>query len=98
MLVLPAVAADLVLEAHWWSIQVPPVAIWTVGMSALLGIIAWQTRSATLGGAFTGATITASLMFSTATVPYYPWQTAFVPLAVVMVLTSLATRLGRKRK
>jgi uncharacterized protein (TIGR00297 family) len=98
MLVLPAAAADLVLETRWWSVQVAPVAIWTLGLSALLGIIAWQTRSATPGGALTGAIITASLMFSTATVPYYPWQTALVPLVVLMVLTSLATRIGRKRK
>lgn len=95
---LPAVAADVVLETHWWGVQAIQVAIWTLGLSVLLGLVAWRLRSATLGGALTGATITASLMFSTATVPYYPWRTALVPVAVLLMLTSLSTRFGRKRK
>ena len=45
-----------------------------------------------------GAAITASLMFSTAIVPYEPWRTALVPVLAVLVLTSLATRLGRAHK
>jgi uncharacterized protein (TIGR00297 family) len=98
MIVLPAVAADLLLETHWWGIEATPVAIWTLGLSALLGVIAWKLRAATIPAAFTGAAITASLMFSTATVPYLPWQTALVPVAAVLILTSVATRLGRKRK
>jgi uncharacterized protein (TIGR00297 family) len=98
LLVLPAVAADVVLEAHWWGVEATPVAIWTVGLSALLGLVAWRLRAATPGGALAGAAITASLMFSTGTVPYLPWQTALVPVMAVLVLTSLATRYGRRRK
>jgi uncharacterized protein (TIGR00297 family) len=98
LLVLPAVAADVVLEAHWWGVEATAVAIWTVGLSALLGLVAWGLRSATLGGALAGAGINASLMFSTATVPYLPWQTALVPVITVLVLTSIATRYGRRRK
>lgn len=98
MLVLPAVAADVVLEAHWWGVEETPVAIWTLGLSALLGVIAWKLRTATPAAAITGGAITASLMFSTATVPYFPWQTALIPVLTVLVLTSLATRLGRGRK
>jgi uncharacterized protein (TIGR00297 family) len=37
-------------------------------------------------------------MFSTALVPYKPWQTALMPVIGVFVLTYLATRLGRGRK
>ncbi len=98
LLVLPAVAAGLVLEARWWAIQAPQVAIWTLGLSILLGFVAWFVGSATPAAAFTGAAITASLMFSTATLPYYPWRTALVPVVVLLILTSLATRMGRKRK
>lgn len=98
LLVVPAVATDVFLEARWWGIQVPPVAIWTLGLSALLGIIAWKLRVATPAAALTGAAITAGLMFSSATVPYYPWQTDLVPVTIVLILTSISTRLGRKRK
>jgi uncharacterized protein (TIGR00297 family) len=37
-------------------------------------------------------------MFSTATVPYQPWRTALIPLLAVLLLTSLATRLGHAKK
>ncbi|MGA9461589.1 MAG: DUF92 domain-containing protein [Terracidiphilus sp.] len=98
LLVLPAVAVDVVFQAYGWSQQNPPVAIWTLGLSAVLGLVAFAMRSATPGAALTGAAITASLMFSTATVPYLPGQTALVPVLAVLILTSLATRLGRRRK
>ena len=98
LLVLPYVAASVVLEAHWWAIQAPSVAIWTVGLSLLLGLVAFKTRSATTGAAAAGMAITASLMFSTAMMPYLPWQTALIPVLALMVLTSVCTRLGRKKK
>ena len=98
LLVLPAVGANLVLETRWWALNSPPLAIWTTGLSILLGLVALQMRSATPGAAAAGAVITASLMYSTAVVPYQPWQTAIVPIVAVLVLTSLATRLGRKKK
>ena len=98
LLVFPAVAADVVLEAHWWFTQMPQVAIWTVGLSALLGLIAWKLRSATLGGAVAGAGITASMMFSSTTVPYQPWQTSLIPILVLLVLTAVATKVGRSHK
>jgi len=98
LLVLPAVGASLVLEVHWWISQALPVTIWTIGLSALLGLVALQMRSATGGAAATGAAIAATLMFSTVTFPYLPWRTALLPVFLVMVLASIATRLGRRRK
>lgn len=98
LLVVPAAAALVVLEAPWWAEHSPPFAIWTIGLSLLLGLVAFQMRSATVGGAATGAVITASLMFSTAIVPYQPWRTALVPALALLVLTSVATRLGRGKK
>jgi len=99
LLVLPAVAVDAVFEARWWSAQAPTVAIWTLGLSALLGLVAWRLRSATPGAAFTGAAITSSLMFSTAmTFPFAPWRTALIPVLAVLILTSISTRLGQKHK
>ena len=68
--VMPAVAAGLVLQAQWWAVQVAPVAIWTVGLSLLLGLVVLKLRAATLAGAATGAAITASLMFSTTLIPW----------------------------
>ena len=76
----------------------PTVAIWTLSLSILLGLVAWKLRSATAGAALAGAAITASLMFGTVTFPYLPWKTGLVPVLVLLVMTSLATRLGRRRK
>lgn len=98
LLVLPYVAADVVLEVHWWAINSRSLAIWTVGLSLLLGVVAWKLRSATPGAAAVGAIITASLMFSTAVVPYQPWDTALIPVVALLLLTSISTRVGRARK
>ncbi|HEY6488372.1 MAG: DUF92 domain-containing protein [Terracidiphilus sp.] len=98
LLVLPAVAADVAWQAYAQTIATSPVVVWTFGLSALLGLVAWKVRSATPAAAATGALLTASLMFSTASQPYIPWQTNLVPLVVLLVLTALATRLGRRRK
>ncbi len=76
----------------------PTVAIWALGLSLLLGIVTLWLRAATPGAAAAGAVITASLMFSTATFPYLPWQTALIPVLAVAVLTGFSTRLGRKQK
>jgi uncharacterized protein (TIGR00297 family) len=98
LLVLPLVGADVVLEANFWSAQEPSVAIWTLGLSALLGLVTWKLRAATLPAAFAGAAITANLMFSTANFPYDPWHTALVPVLAVSLLAFAATRVGRGRK
>ncbi len=86
------------LESRWWLTQIPSVAIWTLGLSTVLGLVAYKTRSATAGAALGGVAITASLMFATATFPYLPWKTGLIPVLVVLTLTSLATRLGRRQK
>jgi uncharacterized protein (TIGR00297 family) len=98
LLVLPFAAASLVLQAHWWATQDTPVAIWTIGLSLLLALVVLNLRAATPAGAFTGAAITASLMFSTVTFPYQPWRTALPAVLAVSVLAWAATKLGRKKK
>jgi uncharacterized protein (TIGR00297 family) len=98
LLVFPFVGADVVLETRWWAAQVPTVAIWTLCLSALLGLVAFKLRSATAGAAVAGTAITASLMFATVSFPYVPWKTGLVPILALMVMTMLATRAGRKRK
>ena len=103
LLVFPAVGVHLVLTVPEWGITLIPVAgIWTLGLSALLGLIAWKQRAATAWAAVAGAAIAASITFSTLSDNdyrfYRPWRTAMVPLVVLMALTSLATRLGRARK
>jgi len=98
LLVLPAVGASVVIETHWWLQQMPPVAIWTVGLSAILGLVALQLRSATAGAAAAGAAITATMMFTTVSFPYLPWRTALVPVLIVLLLASIATQVGREHK
>ena len=96
--VMPFVGADVVLETHWWVTQMPPVAIWTLGMSMVLGLVTWKVRAATPWGAFSGMAITASLMFSTVSFPYMPWHTALVPVLAVALLAFVSTLLGRAKK
>ncbi|MDE3200591.1 MAG: DUF92 domain-containing protein [Acidobacteriota bacterium] len=96
--VLPYVCAALVVQVHFWILQDWAVAVWALGLSALLGVVVLALHAATQGGAATGFAISASVMFSTATVPYEPWRTGMMPILAVALLTHLATRLGRARK
>jgi uncharacterized protein (TIGR00297 family) len=98
LLIVPFAAAYTVLQARWWATQVPAVAIWTLGLSLLLGIIVLWLRAATPAAAFAGVVITASLIFSTVTLPYLPWHTALVPTLGVSLLAYIATRFGRMKK
>lgn len=98
LLVLPAAAVDVVLEAQKWAVQDANVAAWTLGLSTILGLCAWLLRSGTPAAAFTGAILTASLMFSTAESPFAPWRTALSPVLTFLVITSLATRFRREGK
>jgi uncharacterized protein (TIGR00297 family) len=98
LLIVPFAAAYTLLQAHWWANQAPAVAIWTLGLSLLLAIIVLWLRAATPAAAFVGLVITASLIFSTVTVPYQPWHTALIPTLGVSLLAYIATRFGRMRK
>jgi uncharacterized protein (TIGR00297 family) len=103
LLVLPFVGTDVFLECqwwlgHWWMAHSPGVLIWTLGLSAMLGLVTWKVRAATPAAAATGAVITASLMFSTVRIPYEPWNTALAPILAVTVLAFAATRAGRAKK
>jgi hypothetical protein len=40
LLVLPFAAAGIVLQVHWWTSYVSQVAIWTIGLSLLFGLVA----------------------------------------------------------
>lgn len=98
LLVVPLVATDAALQARVWADLNSDVLLSTVGISAALGLAAWALRAGTLAAAATGAVLAASLMFETAELPYAPWRTAIVPVLVFLVITSLATRFGRKQK
>ena len=94
----------MVLQAHWWSVNYWPLVAWTLGISLFLGLVVLQLGATTPGGAFAGATITTSLMFSTAIFTpgerfaYAPWHTALIPVLAVFVLADISTRLGREKK
>jgi uncharacterized protein (TIGR00297 family) len=96
--VLPVVGVDLLFQIQAWASQHAAAAVWTVGLSALLGLVTWKLRAATAAAAAAGAAITANLMFSTAVFPYEPWHTALIPVLAVSVLAFAATRAGRGRK
>jgi uncharacterized protein (TIGR00297 family) len=98
LLVLPATATDVVFSTAAWIEQSLPVALWTLLLSSLLGILAWKMRSATPSGALTGTMVTASLILSTASLPFAPWRNGLMPVLTVLILTSISTRLGRRRK
>lgn len=97
-MVLPAATVEVVLLASAWGIRNASVNAWILGLAAALGLLAWVGRAGTLAAAFTGAVITASLMYGTAAEPFRPWRTALVPIVTLLVLTSLATRFGRAHK
>lgn len=98
LVVMPAVGANLVLEIHWWARNSAYQAIGILGLCLLLGLVAWKLRSATPSGAIAGAAITASLGYSTSIARFYAWRSAIVPVVTVLVLTSLATHIGRAKK
>lgn len=98
LLVVPAAAVDAALQTEWWGARQPTAAVWTLGLSLLLGLVTWQLRAATAGAAAAGAAITASLMDSTFHYPYTPWHTALIPVLAVSLLAFASTRLGREKK
>jgi len=98
LVVVPFVTIDALLQGRFFAQHLPSVAIWTLGMSLLLGLIVLKLKAATPAGAATGVVLTAALMFSTVTFPYQPWRTALVPVLAVSLLAHFATRLGRAQK
>jgi uncharacterized protein (TIGR00297 family) len=98
LVVLPFAAASVVLQAHFFAVDQPQIAVWALGLSLLLALAVYQLRAATPAAAFAGAVITANLIFSTVNFPYLPWRTALIPVIAVFVLSFLATRLGREKK
>jgi uncharacterized protein (TIGR00297 family) len=97
-IVIAPIAVSVAWETRFWLLHETAVVLWSLGLSALLGLAAWKSRSGTPAAAATGALLCASMMFSTFVYPYEPWRTAIVPVLAVLVLTSLATRVGRRRK
>ena len=99
LIVCPWVTIDLFLVTRdWLKGDTAEVAWWTIGLSAFLGFLAWLVRSGTSSAAMMGALITAGLMYASTPEPYDPLRTALVPVITLLVLTSVATRFGRRHK
>jgi uncharacterized protein (TIGR00297 family) len=100
LIVVPWSAVSATLQAYWWWLHAPVVALCTVAISALFGLIVWRMRAGTPAASATGAAITASLMFSTVRYPYeQSWlHGGLMPLLAVFVLTYAATKIGKGKK
>lgn len=98
LLVLPFVAYEIVVIGRFYIRAVSLAAVWTIGLSLLLGLVVLKLKAATPAGAATGVLLTASLMFSTETYRSQPWNTGLVPVLAVSLLAYFATRLGRTKK
>ncbi len=96
--VVPWVTIAVYIATGDWGRGAPEVAYWTLGLSALLGLLAWAARSGTFAASGIGALIAASLMYASVQQPYSPLNTALMPVLALLVLTSLATRYGRGSK
>ncbi len=92
LLVLPWTAVSVSMHTVAYGRLAPSTVVWVLGLTTLLGLLAWKLRTATPAAAFTGAVITASLMFATSE------HTAIVPVLVLLILTSMATRFGHRHK
>lgn len=93
LLVVPACSVWLILQFLDFSRSRNPVLLQTAIISLIFGLIVWRVRAATGVAAVTGAIITACLYLRTP-----GWHTALFPLAAMLVLTLVATRIGRARK
>jgi uncharacterized protein (TIGR00297 family) len=93
LLLLPVLAAHLVLEFGHQFVFASAQAWMALGISVGFGLLVLFLRAATPGGALTGALVTATL---------YLWtpgmRTALWPLAALLLLTLSATRFGRRAK
>ena len=93
LLILPVLAAHLVLDLGR-EMALRPLTGWiAIGISLTFGVVVFLLRAATAGGAATGALVAATLYLWTP-----GWNTALWPLGALLVLTLLATRFGRRAK
>lgn len=93
LLILPVLAAHLVLELGWEIGQDPVTACTAIAIAVAFGVMVFWLRAATAGGSATGALVAATLYLWTP-----GWRTALWPLAALLMLTLLATRFGRRAK
>jgi uncharacterized protein (TIGR00297 family) len=100
LLVVPWTVVAVLLQGHWWAVQVPVVAWTALGISGIFGLVVLGLRAGTPAAAGTGAAITASLMFATTRYPYqYSWlHGGLLPLLAVFLLTFAATKVGKAKK
>ncbi len=93
LLILPVLAAHLVLDLGHELAQ-KPVTAWTgIWIAVIFGGVVFWLRAATGGGAATGALVAITLYLWTP-----GWRTALWPLAALLAMTLFATRFGRQLK
>lgn len=98
LLVLPAAGADVVIQSGFWAEHDPHTALWGLGICAFFAVLVLLIRAGTPRAAATGFAVGASLIFSTAPIPFSPLHTALTPAFFVFAFAVLATRFGRRDK
>lgn len=93
LLILPVLAAHLVFELGRDMTSRPATAWTAIAIAGAFGFVVVGLRAATAGGAAAGALVAATLYLWTP-----GWNTGLWPLGVLLALTLLATRFGRKTK
>lgn len=69
-----------------------------VALSLTFGLVAWVLRAATLGAAGWGSLICLLILVATGDGVRAPVRSGLAPLVALVVLTFVATRMGRRRK
>lgn len=93
LLILPVLAAYLVLDLGLETGSRPWTAWVAIAIAVTFGVVVFVLKAATAGGAATGALVAATLYLWTP-----GWNTALWLLGALLVLTLAATRYGRTAK
>lgn len=104
--VLVAVVGSLLVWMTVWTMRLafpsisrfPAFVLGAFGVSLAFAVVVWALKAATPAGAICGGMICLVLTSWTGTYDVSIAETALTPLAVLFLLTFLATRVGKKRK
>jgi len=98
ILVMPAVAASVILEVAPGLSTRPVATLLALLATALFGAVVYLLRAGDKWGSVCGALIAASLYFATRNELDPWWHSAIPPLILLVLLTGVGSKIGRKKK